>query len=429
MRILRRRGNAFQAWKDCASNHHFFAINFANTSFRGRPLSNKQVFLENIANLAKLREGSEGVLRILHTLFRKAPISSKELARECYLPIPVTVAVRNELQKHGIVMKTPNGTVLTVKGHQIVKDFGFRLRADARCPACEGSGILLPDELEKQFQLFKELCEKRPPPRTELDQARTTPFTAFARALQMHEDGNLDGKRICFLGDGDLVSLAVSILGNPEEVCVFEFDERVRDYISIKAQDYNFSIDVLSQDLRSPLPIAQQSRFDIFSTDPPYSLQGSLLFLLRGLQLLKKISNRAGYLSIRLSDFESVQTVQNFLVSSGCILREIRRNFNHYEGAEILGNRSDLYLIETSSNFRAVVLNEAVIDQNSSIYTGIIRPTTRIYKCVDCGALYQVGIDQPYQSIEVLKNAGCSTIACKSRHFKLIERSIRPQGD
>ncbi|MFX0116525.1 MAG: bis-aminopropyl spermidine synthase family protein [Candidatus Hodarchaeota archaeon] len=389
-------------------------------------MSSKEVILENIANLAKLNEGSEGVLRVLHALFRKGPISTKELARETYLPIPVAVAVRNELQKQGIVMKTSSGTVLTAKGEKIATDFGFRSRVEARCSTCEGIGILLPNELEEQFQLFKEICKKRPPPRTELDQARTTPFTAFARALQMQEHGNLDGKRICFLGDGDLVSLAVSMLGNPEEVCVFELDERLSDFISTTAQDQDIMIDVLLQDLRIPLPIAQKSRFDVFSTDPPYSLQGSLLFLLRGLQLLKKISNRAGYLSMRLPDFESLQTMQTFLVSSGCILREIRRNFNHYEGAEILGNRSDLYLIETGPNFHAIRLSEAIFDQNSSIYTGIIRPTTRIYKCVDCGALYQVGMSQLYQSIEALKNAGCATLACKSSTFRLLERHKTP---
>jgi predicted methyltransferase len=389
----------------------------------GKQLSGNRNLLEDIAEITKLREGSEGVFQVLRVIFRKGPISSKELAQETYLPVPVAVAVRNELQRRGLVIKTPRGTTLSSEGLRIGKhDFGFAAKADVRCSSCDGAGIVLSDAFEECFQQFKEICEKRPPPRTVLDQAQATPFTAFSRSLMMLEDGNLDGKRLCFLGDGDLVSLAVNLIGNPREVLVIDIDENLLNYMSEAANNLDIKINFQSWDLRNPIPANFHSRFDIFSTDPPYSLQGALLFLFRGLQLLKRKIGGSGYLSLRLTDFEELASLQEFLISSGCVFRTIKRNFNRYIGAEILGNRSDYYLIETGPKFRNIILNETIIDFTSSIYTGVLRSTIRTYECVNCGAVFQVGRNQTYQTIEALKNVGCTAPTCTSTSFRLIER-------
>ncbi|MFW9914018.1 MAG: bis-aminopropyl spermidine synthase family protein [Candidatus Thorarchaeota archaeon] len=386
-------------------------------------MSGNRKFLEDIAEITKLREGSEGVFHVFRAIFRKGPISSKELAQEAHLPVPLAVAVRNELQRRGLVRKTPKGTILSSEGMRIGKyDFGFAAKAEIRCSSCDGAGIVLSDDFKEEFQRFKEMCEKRPPPRTELDQARATPFTAFSRALMMLEDGNLDGKRLCFLGDGDLVSLAVNLIGNPQEVLVIDIDEDLLKYMSKTANKQNIRVNFQSWDLRNPIPASFHSRFDVFSTDPPYSLQGSLLFLFRGLQLLKRSIGASGYLSLRLTDFEELARLQEFLISSGCVFRAIKPNFNQYIGAEILGNRSDYFLIETGPKFRNIILDEAIMDFKSSIYTGVLRSTIRTYKCVDCGAIFHVGRNQTYQTIEALKNVGCTASTCKSTSFRLIER-------
>lgn len=386
-------------------------------------MSGNRNLLEDIAEITKLREGSEGVFQVFRVIFRKGPVSSKELAQETYLPVPVAVAVRNELKRRGLVIKTPKGTILSSEGLRIGKDdFGFSAKAEVRCSSCDGAGIVLSDAFEEGFQLFKEMCEKRPPPRTELDQARATPFTAFSRALMMLEDGNLDGKQLCFLGDGDLVSLAVNLIGNPQEVLVIDIDDELLKYMSEIAYSQDIKINFQSWDLRNPLPASFHSRFDVFSTDPPYSQQGSLLFLFRGLQLLKRNIGASGYLSLRLTNFEELATLQEFLISSGCVFREIKRNFNQYIGAEILGNRSDYYLIETGSKFRTIILDETIMNFKSSIYTGVLRSTVRTYKCVDCGAIFHVGRNQSYQTIEALKNVGCTASTCTSTSFRLIER-------
>lgn len=392
-------------------------------------MSGEYTILEHISKITRLREGPEGVRRILQTVFRKGPISSKALAQETYLPIPVVVAIRNELKKHGIVEKSPSGTILSLKGLQFVtKELEFATRVDTRCPQCKGRGLVLPNDLEQIYHLFKDICEGRPPPRPELDQARTTPFTAFSRAMQMHEGGNLDGKQICFLGDGDLVSLAVKLLGNPKEVLVIDIDDKLVEYIRQTAIDNDIKIEIHLLDLRDLLPSTFQSRFDVFSTDPPYSLQGSLLFLFRGLQLLKRRTGVVGYLSVRLSKFENLRILQSFLLSSGFVFREIKRGFNEYLGAEILGNRSELFLFEAGSDFQTALLDESILSLESSIYTGMIRRTIRIYKCKSCGTLHNVGMNQPQQTIEELKSVGCATSTCENKTFALIARKEYPRS-
>ncbi|MHA2232028.1 MAG: bis-aminopropyl spermidine synthase family protein, partial [Candidatus Hodarchaeales archaeon] len=331
-------------------------------------MSSEHTILEHISKITRLREGPEGIRRILQTVYRKGPISSKALAQETYLPIPVVVAIRNELKKQGIVEKRPSGTILSLEGLQLVtKELKFATRADTRCPQCKGQGLVLPNDLEQKYHLFKDICEGRPPPRPELDQARTTPFTAFSRAMQMHEDGNLDGKQILFLGDGDLVSIAARLLGNPNGVLVIDIDEKLVEYIRRTAMNNDIEIEIQKLDLRDPLPSTIQSKFDVFSTDPPYTLQGSLLFLLRGLQLLRRRAGVAGYLSVRLSEFENLHALQSFLLSSACVFREIKRGFNEYAGAEILGNRSELFLFEAGSEFKNAILDESILNLESSI--------------------------------------------------------------
>lgn len=383
----------------------------------------KDDILERIAGNVSLNEGPEGVQRVLRVVFRKGPVSSKELARQTFLPIPIAVAVRNELQTLGLVQKSPRGTVLSSEGLQLVKKrFGFDARFDARCSVCEGSGLVLPRELEYSAHQFSEICRERPPPRTDLDQARATSDTGFARALQMHEDGNIDGKRISFLGDGDLVAIAVELIGNPKEVLVIDLDERLVNYVIEVAEKHDLEINTKVLDAREPFPAELLSRYDVFSTDPPFSIQGSCLFVFRGFQLLRKKLGVAGYLSLRLPDSSNLMALQRFVLSSGFVFREIKLNFNRYEGAAILGNRSDFYVLKAGPEFLTASLEDTFSNDISPIYTGTLRPTLRIYKCLNCGALYRVGEGQPYKTIEALKNRGCEAFECGKKAFTLVER-------
>ena len=239
--------------------------------------------VREIAASMYLKEGEEAVRRVLTQIHRAGKIGTKDLARASRLPIPVTAAIRRELEKAGLVARR-GGAVLTKRGEQYVSGvLGVELGQPQAVHKEQG-------DLVKRLSKYTEM---RPPAAPELDQAHATPGTAIKRAKYMQRGGDLDGRRILFLGDDDLTSVAAGLVGNPREITVVDIDERILELIEKASTIEKSNIECIQHDLRYPLREELLGRFDVFYTDPPYTAEGVKLFLSRGLQALRsrKISN------------------------------------------------------------------------------------------------------------------------------------------
>ncbi len=234
------------------------------------------------------------------------------------VPFPFAVELLRVLRECGYLAFEP--TRLTERGQELARELCVQPAPDLRCPTCAGSGTDW-RALEEIFVRYLEIFQSRP--RNEdanLDQGAMTPVSLFRRLALMLHQGDVAGREIVTLGDDDLASIALALTGLPARVTVLEIDEHICDFISSVAQAHGLNIRVVRQDLAARLPSELTGAFDTFVCDPPETEAGLLLFVEKGLALLRAGEAHAGYfgatvLEASLSKWKRWQT----------------RLLNHYE--------------------------------------------------------------------------------------------------
>lgn len=209
------------------------------------------------------------------------------------IPFPYAITIIRGLHDGGFLEFEP--TRLSSRGASLARELHVSAAVDHKCSVCEGSGTEWLG-LESVYGEYSAIFEKRP--RGEdpyLDQGAMTPQSLFRRIAQMIQEGDVGGKDIAALGDDDLASLALALTGLPEQVTVFEIDARICDYIADVASQRGLKIRVVQQDLAKLLPAKMPGTFDTFLCDPPETEAGLLLFVEKGLSLLKGGDAHAGY--------------------------------------------------------------------------------------------------------------------------------------
>src|SRR5262245_66684770 len=75
--------------------------------------------LDTVARATRLREGPAGVAAVLRAVYRAGSLRLQDAAREARLPLPVTTAIRRELEKAGL-LERKHGLALTPSGRSFV---------------------------------------------------------------------------------------------------------------------------------------------------------------------------------------------------------------------------------------------------------------------------------------------------------------------
>ncbi|RLG47593.1 MAG: hypothetical protein DRO06_02600 [Thermoproteota archaeon] len=166
----------------------------------------------------------------------------------------------------------------------------------------------------------------------ELDQLQAKIPSLAAKLREILRDTNVSGERVAVLGDDDLFSVLVARLYDPEEVVVFELDERVISRIERLREEMGLGeIRLVRHDLREPLPPEYRGRFDVFVADPPYTLLGMAAFLLRGWESLVKERGRLGYVSTLQDEWSGLTPYCfEFLGSLGFSVDRVVRGLGDY---------------------------------------------------------------------------------------------------
>jgi predicted methyltransferase len=375
--------------------------------------------LSAIAAATDLREGAEGVALILRTAFRDGPLLLRDLAKAVRMPLPVVGAVRRELELAGLLDRG-QGVELSPAGEEFCRDvLGVSARHDSRCSCCHGHGVVVAPDLAPVLQLLEEHAALGPAVDVTLDQAPCTPDTALRRALAMHEAGALDGRSIIILGDDDSMSVALMLLARaigarPRRLTVLELDPGRIAHLEGARQRHGLDFDLVAHDLRDPLPADLRGRFDVFETDPPYTVDGMSLFVSRGLEALRDEPGLPGFLSYGDLAPDDLLDLQARLTEMGLVATRIRPSFNSYQGASILGSVGQLIDLKTTR--RTKPLTEAETPFAAKIYTGEVRPRERRYQCRTCATVTEVGTNEAFATIEALKEKGCPS--CGGTVFK-----------
>ena len=413
--------------------------------------------LRQVALATRLREGSVGVEGFLRQLHRESPLPIGELARRLGWPVPVTAAVRGELERAGLVARTPGGAALSAAGQALACGvLGLSAREDSLCPTCAGRRIYVdPARWETLLARLEEVHRRNPTVDTTLDQSHGTPETALRRALAMYREGALEGRDVLILGDDDLVSVAIGLLeatgGKGEagkgddgirtrRLTVIDVDERFLAHIVAAGKEFGFSVEVVKHDLREPLPEDLKAASDTVETDPPYTLAGLQLFLSRALQALRPGSGRDVFLSFAPRDPASQRALLEVCVDLGLAPYSVTPDFNRYVGAGTLGGSSQfLHLRTTAEAGPATPRPRSGLGEDLTVagrYAGplytmeerlaqgkIGGPAVRAYRCLACGAEVRVGPGGNFATIETLKERGCPQ--CGGKRFRAGRKGSR----
>lgn len=231
--------------------------------------------------------------------------------------------------------------------------------------------LWLPIE-DDRFQETVELivnCQKfRPVPKREFDQFLATPETTARRASLLNFFGDIRGKRLLFLGDDDLTSLAIASFRTAGEIVVLDIDERILETIKTVSNEQDFKVKTLIYDARNKFPTSLQGKSDVVFTDPPYTPAGMELFISRSIEALD-LKNQAVrlYACYGSSDRakERFLPIYEMFIDSGLIIRWIFDKFNRYEGAGSIGSASSLFVTEITPKTKPFIQG----DYDKSIYT------------------------------------------------------------
>jgi N4-bis(aminopropyl)spermidine synthase len=376
-------------------------------------------FLKKLQEKTPIREGTEGYRTILREIYRKGAISIKDLSRSTTIPIPVLAKVVNFLIEKEILDHVAEGSLYTEKGmkfiEQELKFYGYGI---ASCEKCENVRIFITPRWYELLEELEEILSKRPTVDTTLDQAYATPETTLQRALLAYSRGSIEGKNVCFLGDDDITSVALGNLYKgfyPEEpqlianeITVFDIDKRLLDVISGVFHSTNkrsLNIKLKQWDYRNSIFLEEINKYDTIFIDPPYTVNGLILTLSRAIDLLKKIPGKEIYLSFAHRPDEELYNIQKLIVEMGLNIQEIIPKFNIYDGAQILGNSTQMLILHTTKHSKSKIpANEQFTKE---LYTGQIHPSLRLYYCKSCSRIIEVGTNCEFITIENLKEKGC----------------------
>ncbi len=366
-------------------------------------------YITSVHHKVNIDDGKGVIKKILMDIYLNQGISNKELARLNKLPIPIVVAIKKEFKKLKIV-KQNNGIRLTDKGMGYVEDtLGLK-----------GLNQLLYQNLLTQSdQFIIELREKlqviydnRPLADVTIDQTKCSIVTSLKRAILCLQNNHIIGTNILCVGDDDLVSVAIGFLLKhlyqdmtycKTNIVVLDIDKRIIDYITKISDCYELPITCIHHDLRKPLDVKIQYKFDCVFTDPPYTLQGLNLFLSRAIEGIKKDSGYQIYLSFANKPLSFEFKMQKYFIQMGLIVSNIYQSFNQYEGAGIIGNIGQMIILKTTSSTTSLIKNT----YHDNLYTGDLKNITRLYTCQSCQTIIRVGKDERIKTIEELKSLGC----------------------
>ena len=365
-----------------------------------------------VAAAVGLAEGPAGVADVLRVIARHEPVAAREVGRRAELPVPIVVAVCNELRKRGVVDRarpvqlTAAGR-LSLPGHE-TPGAGHQ-QITGQCPCCGGLGAVVPDSAAALTGLLERAALGEPAAKLELDQTHCTPDTKLRRVLRMHEAGALAGQRVLILGDDDLISVALAVFAAhtgaaPRRLAVVEADQDLVGYLGDQLGELGMAAEIVKHDLREPLPEALLASFDVACTDPPYTVAGAELFLSRAVSALAPGAGAHVFFSFGARRPDETLRTQRLLADMGLVVRSLVPGFNSYTGAGVLAGTSNLYHLRTTADSQPAITGS----YQGPLYSADTRAAaTRPYRCAGCGAVHQVGPGARWAMIGDLTAAGC----------------------
>jgi S-adenosylmethionine/arginine decarboxylase-like enzyme len=191
-------------------------------------------------------------------------------------------------------------------------------------------------------------------PKREYDQWFATVNTSIAKALVLKDKGLAEGKNIALLGDDDLVSVVLGLMGGDNRITVFDIDKEILITIEAIISDLGIkNVQTRYLDVRKEVLQTELGKYDVVIMDPPYTKTGTAMFLNAGVQLLSQSKQYEGsyiflYYGNSFKTPEKALKVQEIISMFNLLIEDKIDKFSRYHGAESIGSASSLYILKTT---------------------------------------------------------------------------------
>lgn len=224
-----------------------------------------------------------------------------------------------------IAFTSPNFSIPDLKISQ-----GYSVRS-VICPSCDSFIVNIHGELKQLLIFMQDVIKARPKATFIYDQRPVNAETIIRRVAYAIWRGDIQNKRVVLLGDDDLTSIAFAKTGLAEEIVVFDIDDRITNLIKAVAKANKLNIKTVKQDLLKELPKSFVNRFDTFITDPTPTVKPLTLFTGKGIELLKTVPGKAGYVFLYPSHAPMTVDYQKELSKMNVLITDCVPFFNQYE--------------------------------------------------------------------------------------------------
>ncbi|GIO26315.1 adenosylmethionine decarboxylase [Ornithinibacillus bavariensis] len=378
--------------------------------------------LQQITADMQLEENYYTLEKALLDLYFHKNCTTKSLAHTTGLPIPIVSAMKKEFAKRGWGKHS-----LTKKGQLAISQYFQLLGADTKLYLQLTTDDAFRTEwITQNISELSTIYDARPTADVAIDQSKCTVETAIKRALLALDYTMLLNKGILCLGDDDFISIALAFLlkkiapHSTTKIVVLDIDRRILYTINKIAEDYELPIKTDYYNVQEPLPKKYAHQFDCVYTDTPYTLIGSQLFLSRAINALKPEAMRHVFFSYAKRSYQKQSQIQQSLCAMGFVIDSIKYDINTYEGSQILGAKSQLFVLQTTEQMIPYITNQRKFTQ--PIYTGEIERKSVVYQCTHCQHSITVGVGHQYTTIAQLQSSGCPS--CKNNKFSQIKRTV-----
>ncbi len=285
------------------------------------------------------------ILGIFYILYSKDNLSNNELVRMTGIPKPVLKTFKTSAAAY--LKKTDDEEItLNEDGMEALSQIELRPYRWS---------LLDYDLVQEEDKIFKTRVKYDIEPKRDLDQFFATSKSTVEKAKIIIDKGLVEEKDIAFIGDDDLVTLALgSMAPTYNKIKLFEIDKRLIDTISEVATSHTFP-NITSQiyDVRKELPKNELHKYDVVLIDPPYTPSGARLFIHRAVELLRSKNNFEGsYIifnyGVGLRNPKEEVKIQELISSYGLVIEDKLSKYTRYHGAETVGSASSLYVLKAT---------------------------------------------------------------------------------
>ena len=199
-------------------------------------------------------------------------------------------------------------------------------------------------DYKKLSDKLNEIWKQKPIPTLFFDQRPITKNTTINRVKYFLSKNDVYNKKIVFLGDDDLTSIALALTGVKCEIWVLDIDRRLIEFINKMSKKYKLNIKTLEYSALEGITSELKNKFDVFVTDPTPERIPFAIFMNNGVDLLKK--DGIIYTSIYSSAMEENLDLQNVINKMNLYITDLIPYFTEYQTIYELFNENDRELLK-----------------------------------------------------------------------------------